>query len=136
MSVNLKGVKNGQIVGVVNGIKYPSKIKYVRNYLAIEDKAEQTVKGKELKKQDMLILGGRVMRSRNTRQTRRKDSNKSKRPYRNIDIEELQTLFGISDSDLGIHERSRSNSRSGKGKERSRSRERVSSNSTQRRERS
>lgn len=132
MSVNLKGVKNDQIVGVVNGIKYPSKTKYVRNYLAITDKVEQIEKGKELKQRDMLILGERVIRSRNTRQTRRKgSSSKSERPYRNIDIAELQKLFKISD--LGIKSpRSRNNSRSGQSRERSRSRDRVVNNSTRR----
>jgi hypothetical protein len=135
MSVNLKGIKNGQIIGVVNGSKYPSKTKYVRNYLAITDKAEQTEKGKILKKQDMLILGKRVVTKRDNyaRKTRRKgSSSKSKKPYHNIDIDELKTLFSISDAELGIQERSlsRGSGSSGKGKERSRSRERVRGNST------
>ena len=139
MSVNLKGVKNGQIVGVVNGIKYPSKIKYVRNYLDITDKEEQTEKGEKIKKQEMLTLGRRIVTKRDNyaRTTRRRGySSESKKPYHNIDIDELKTRFAISNYELGIEERSRSNSRSGKGKERSRSQERVSSNSTQRRGRS
>ncbi len=128
MSVNLKGVNNGQIVGVVNGIKYPSKNKNVNNYLAITDKEEQTAKGKELKKQDMLTLGRRVVAKRYNyaRSTRRRGfSSESKKPYHNIDISELKKKFRISNDELGIRGSSRGSSR-GQGKERSRSRERVS----------
>ena len=141
MSVNLKGVKTGQIIGVVNGSKYSSKKKYVSNYLAIIDKTEQTEKGIILKKQDMLILGRRVVTKRDNyaRKTRRKgSSSKSERPYRNIDIDELKTIFSISDAELGIQKRSRGrgSSSSGPGRERSRSRERVRGNSTRVRGRS
>jgi hypothetical protein len=145
MSVKLKYVNNGQIVGVVNGIKYPSKTKYVRNYLAITDKTEQTEKANFLKKQDMLILGKRVVTKRYNyaRKTRRRGySSESKKPYHNIDIDELKTLFSISDDELDIQRRSRGRSRgsdsssSGQGRERSRSRERVRGNSTRVRGRS
>jgi hypothetical protein len=140
MSVNLKGVNNGKIVGVVNGDKYPSKTKNVRNYLAITDRTEQTEKGKELKKHDMLILGRRVVTKRDNyaRKTRRKGpSSESERPYHNIDIDQLKTIFSISDAELGIEKRSRgSSSSSGPGRERSRSRERVRGNSTRVRGRS
>lgn len=145
MSVNLKGVENGQIVGVVNGSKYSSKTEYVRNYLAITDKTEQTEKGKILKKQDMLILGKRVVTKRYNyaRKTRRRGySSESKKPYHNIDIYQLQQKFRITNDELGIQRRSRGRSRgsdsssSGQGRERSRSRERVSGNSTRVRGRS
>ena len=141
MSVNLKNVNEDRIVGVVNGSKYSSKTEYVHNYLAITDKTEQTKLGKFLKKQDMLTLGKRVVTERYNyaRKTRRRGySSESKKPYHNININELKKKFRITNDELGIQGRSRGSdsSSSGQGRERSRSRERVRGNSTRVRGRS
>jgi hypothetical protein len=135
MSVNLKGVKNDQIIGVVNGVKYASKTKYVRDFLAMTNKDEQKSEAINLKKEDMLILGKRVLNF-NARRTRRKgSSNESKNPYRQIDIEELKTLFQINDRDLRERSSGRSSGQSSvRGRERSRS-QGGKRNKTQRRSR-
>ncbi len=120
MSVNLKNIKEEQIVGAANGVKYQSKIKYVRDFLTMTNPDEQKELGKYLKREDMIEVGKRICK---THTRRRSSSSVIKTPYPNIDIKQLQELFRISDDDIGIRKRSRSQDRPGKERSRSNSRE-------------
>lgn len=100
MSVNLKYIDNDQIVGVVNGIKYPSKNKEVREYLTADPHKQNYIRAK-LIKQDMITLGTRVvqMRKRFTRRATAKQA--ATRVYPNINIRTLQTEYKLNDNTLG-----------------------------------